>query len=260
MKKNNLEALVGLFVVLALVTLMFMVFFVSGVHMFQKGYNIHVLFNHVSKLNTGAEVRLSGIPVGTLHELEIFKAIETKTTKVRATLFIREGIEISRDSVFRIEGIYGLSIPHLEIDVSDETDGNYLVAGDTVNGVDPMPLEDLVVKGKSIVEQMANMVARVNEFLKDQEMGQAFRDSIVQFSELTKRLSAILETNEGDLESTMGKLQESAGHLQSVLKRLDEGEGTAGKLLSDEALYREIEEFVKEIKRNPWKLLKKRKE
>jgi len=42
-----------------------------------------------------------------------------------------------------------------------------------------------------------------------------------------------------------------------VMRRLKDGEGTIGKLLKDDSLYNNLEEFVKDIKEHPWKLLHK---
>jgi phospholipid/cholesterol/gamma-HCH transport system substrate-binding protein len=42
-----------------------------------------------------------------------------------------------------------------------------------------------------------------------------------------------------------------------VVDRLKRGEGTVGKLLVEEKIYHDLEAFVEDIKRNPWKLLHK---
>ena len=42
-----------------------------------------------------------------------------------------------------------------------------------------------------------------------------------------------------------------------IFGRLERGEGTLGKLLVDEKVYDDMEDFVGDIKANPWKLLHK---
>ena len=42
-----------------------------------------------------------------------------------------------------------------------------------------------------------------------------------------------------------------------IVNRLKSGEGTIGKLLTDDKIYKNLEEFTDDIKRNPWKLLNK---
>ena len=65
-----------------------------------------------------------------------------------------------------------------------------------------------------------------------------------------------------ELTKDMRKLASSAG---VVMQRLEDGEGTVGKLLTEEKIYDDLEILVEDIKNHPWKLFyktkkKKRKE
>ena len=53
------------------------------------------------------------------------------------------------------------------------------------------------------------------------------------------------------------KLGELADSTATVMTRLKEGKGTVGKLLTDDTIYNDLEAFVKDIKKHPWKLLHK---
>lgn len=56
------------------------------------------------------------------------------------------------------------------------------------------------------------------------------------------------------------ELEASAKSLHHIVQKVESGEGTFGKLLMDDKLYYDIEDLVAEIKRNPWKLLRRGKE
>ena len=45
-----------------------------------------------------------------------------------------------------------------------------------------------------------------------------------------------------------------------VAERLERGEGTVGRFLTDESVYDNLEAFTEDIKRNPWKLMNKPKD
>lgn len=65
-----------------------------------------------------------------------------------------------------------------------------------------------------------------------------------------------------ELTKDMRELASSAG---VVMQRLEDGEGTVGKLLTEEKIYDDLEILVEDIKNHPWKLFyktkkKKRKE
>jgi phospholipid/cholesterol/gamma-HCH transport system substrate-binding protein len=60
-----------------------------------------------------------------------------------------------------------------------------------------------------------------------------------------------------ELAEDLKHFADSAG---SVMRKLDTGEGTIGKFLTDDTVYKNIEEFTDDIKRHPWKLFRKTKE
>ena len=56
------------------------------------------------------------------------------------------------------------------------------------------------------------------------------------------------------ITENLANLSESVG---TVVDRLKRGEGTIGKLLVEDKIYRDLEAFVEDIKKHPWKLLSK---
>ena len=61
--------------------------------------------------------------------------------------------------------------------------------------------------------------------------------------------------------TAVNKVYENISNLTDSVKiivnRLKNGEGTIGKLLTEEKIYNDLEAFVEDIKKNPWKLLNK---
>lgn len=59
----------------------------------------------------------------------------------------------------------------------------------------------------------------------------------------------------------MEKITENLANLSESIKtivdKIKSGEGTVGKLLMDDSVYKNLEEFTADIKRHPWKLLNK---
>ena len=53
------------------------------------------------------------------------------------------------------------------------------------------------------------------------------------------------------------KIEKVVDSLDSILGQIKSGQGTVGKLVYDETLYKEAEAMVKDLKANPWKLLSK---
>ena len=53
------------------------------------------------------------------------------------------------------------------------------------------------------------------------------------------------------------KLDETIRNFNAILGKIKTGEGTLGRLLSDDKLYEDLEYLLKDIKEHPWKLLRK---
>lgn len=104
MKGNLFEALIGA-VVLA-VAAFFLVFAFSTTDVGAvNGYEVTATFDRVDGVNAGADVRMSGIKIGTVTKLEL----DPQTFLARATLNIDSAVELPDDSSAEIttEGLLG---------------------------------------------------------------------------------------------------------------------------------------------------------
>ena len=104
MKGNLFEALIGA-VVLA-VAAFFLVFAFSTTDVGAvDGYEVTATFDRVDGVNAGADVRMSGIKIGTVTKLEL----DRQTFLAKATLNIDSAVELPDDSSAEIttEGLLG---------------------------------------------------------------------------------------------------------------------------------------------------------
>lgn len=68
--------------------------------------------------------------------------------------------------------------------------------------------------------------------------------------EQLRRYQAIL----ADAEGAARQAQKAAADAQLLIAHVRAGKGTAGALVMDEALYDDLQEFVRDLKHNPWKI------
>lgn len=59
------------------------------------------------------------------------------------------------------------------------------------------------------------------------------------------------------VEDMTGEFKRLADNAAVIMERLKNGEGTIGRLLTDESIYNNLEAFTEDIKQNPWKLMNK---
>jgi len=57
------------------------------------------------------------------------------------------------------------------------------------------------------------------------------------------------------MEDMTFQIKQVADSVTVITKRLENGEGTIGKFLTDDSIYNNLEDFTADIKANPWKLM-----
>jgi len=259
MNKRRNEAFVGMFVLLGFILLTLLVFFISGVYLFRSGISVEVVYKYVSILDKGAPVRMAGVRVGEVSSVALQPSENGEAAKVKVKLFIREGVEVRENYLFKVEGTHVLSEPHIEI---TPMAGNHPLVhdGSLIVGESPLPLESLLEEAHGITQKVNKILDNVKHITGDAAAGQDLKTTIQHLAAVSASLNKILGGSEDDIKTSLGNLKESTDDLRTVLDRLEGGEGTAGRLLKDDALYVDMRELIAEIKAHPWRLLKRDKE
>lgn len=138
MNKKPVETIMGL-VVLAVAAL-FMVFAyrVSDLQVV-KGYEINARFLKVGGLNTGADVRINGIKVGTV----LSQSINPADYMVDVKMSLRPDISLPADSAVMIAGDGLMGDKFIKIEPGTSAD-RLLSGGTAENTKDAKSLEDMV--------------------------------------------------------------------------------------------------------------------
>ena len=256
MKKSRNEMVVGMFVIVGFILLTVLVFFVSGVYVFRPGYKINIMYEYVSILDKGAPVRMAGVRIGEVDKVDLVYDSEQGLTRVKVRLFIEKGIEIRENYTFYIRGTHILSEPHIEVSPNP---GNapVLKDGALIQGDNPIPLESLITKAHAITSDLQTIIAGFKDAVAEPEGENNLKKIVANMATLTESLNKILSGQEDDTRKALQDINKSASSLSAILEHVEKGEGTAGNLLMKDDLYKDLSAFVSEIKRHPWRLMKK---
>ena len=253
--KARTEVLVGAFVIFGFVLLSLVVLFVSGVYLIRPGYRVNVMYDYVNILDKGAPIRMAGVRIGEITKVDLVEDKETGQVRVKLQLFIAKEFEIRENYMFSIRGTHILSEPHIEITPQPGT-VSYLKDGATVEGVEPVPLEILIDRANQIASHLEAILGKLRAGVEDKENEEAIRDTIQNMAKLSRTLNEVFSGSQEDMAETLKHLNASTQSLESVLSKIEKGEGTVGKLVSEKELYEDIRAFVQDIKTHPWKLLR----
>src|SRR5262245_44824872 len=220
---------VGVFVVSGLLLFAIGLFMIGDRQMaFAKKFTIYTEFGRITGLQPGAIVRVAGAKAGTVRTIV---PPGRPSEKFKVELEITEELHplVRTDSVAAIEteGLVGGSF----LAVSTGSDAAAQApANSTIAGREPFLIADLF-------QQMSDTIKNVNEAIDDL---QAEIQNAVQSVDVTVGTANQLIDEVSDDVKTMA----SAGARLSrdsaeITEKIRKGEGTIGKLVNDDALYRQ---------------------
>jgi phospholipid/cholesterol/gamma-HCH transport system substrate-binding protein len=266
MEKMSNEIKVGIMVFTALVLLSILVFGVGEIHLFDRGHRYNVIFDSSAGLNTGAQVRMGGVKVGSVSDID-FVDHEGKR-RVMVTVLVRRDLVLHEKDRFKITMIGLLGDNYVEIDPGPSKakviEPGATVVGAEVVGMDAMfkmvqdglgsineMLDEPTVKSfkKTVanVEVMSGDLAYILDESRDD-----INITLDNLRSMSYRLDGMVARNEDNFDVTMDNLSVMSGDLRYTATSLrgvaEQGEGSAGKLLKDDQLYNDLVETTGEAK------------
>jgi phospholipid/cholesterol/gamma-HCH transport system substrate-binding protein len=297
MKRRD-EVLVGVFITAALLVGIAGSLWLAR-RGFGSGYTMYSQFPWGAGLKTGQQVLLAGVSVGYVDQvelkpngyldvtLEIERAYSipegTTATVVAIGFFGDQAIALTPDSAL-LRGLPdGVTIPAM-------------APGDTIPRGRPAPtIADLLLRVDSITADVGDLTSSLNRQFVTRGGFQDVHQTVESTQRLVDRLAEVAAEQSRNLTATLAMIRRSAAAIDSVtvdslvrnvnqttanlailttqlnqtttqlngvLAKLENGEGTAGKLLSDTTLYSNVRNLVARVdsltadfKKNPRKYI-----
>lgn len=256
--------------------------FLKGKDLFSNYRTFYVEYDSVEGLSKSAPVTLNGLVIGKIEDI----TINENTGKLLVELQINSDFPISKSSVASIYEpgfIAGKQIAILP-DFSDKTPaangqmlksgvkmglteslGNKLVPlqekiekvmgnADTLisginNVLDKKAQEDLkktLAELSKTMEQFHKASSSMNLLLEDNKS--KISGTVSNFNKISDDFSKISDSlNKADLGKTVKNLNETLAKVHTLMKGLESGNGSMGKLLKDDALYTNMSKTSKEL-------------
>jgi phospholipid/cholesterol/gamma-HCH transport system substrate-binding protein len=137
MKRNIIETVLGAVVLLVAIGFLFFAFRSTGLTSAASGYEVIGAFDDASGLVPGAEVRMSGVKIGTV----LSQSLDAETFDANVVMSIDDSIRLPTDTSARIisDGLLGGNYVSLEPGADEETidsGGRLLYTQGAINVVD----------------------------------------------------------------------------------------------------------------------------
>lgn len=240
----NLETKVGAFVVAGLV-LMGTAIFLLGDYTFEKRYQIYAEFHDVANLSKNAPVKLSGVEIGQVRDIELVDS------HARVVLSIRKGVDVFKDAEFEIGSTGIIGSKYLQITQGHRQAG--VIAPDsTVEGLDPQDIQ------KALSKALASLQNMLDDLQKPGPRGSLtgnLKDTVANVREMTANLNDLLEETKPKMTRAMERADDITAKLDSLLAKADTmmaamatDKGTVGALLHDDKMKEDVKQTVASVK------------
>lgn len=293
--KISQEVKVGLLAVVALLMLFFGFNFLKGSDFFSSNHKYTVIYDNIDGLTASNPVQINGLTVGQIRNIKI---LQDQGNKLLVTVEIKSGIRVTRGSraVLADDGLLGGKLIRLGINPGApelENGGQLLSAKESglsalikektlpvLNNVD-----SLTYQLNRVVGQFDQTGVVLNQTLRSANAGvrtldlainenraglRTTLDNVNRLSsslvETEKQLKPILakadtftDSLQGlQLKQTLGSVNKTVDNLQKILGAINDGQGSLGKLTSNDSLYRNVnattaslEKLLTDLRENP---------
>jgi phospholipid/cholesterol/gamma-HCH transport system substrate-binding protein len=269
-KRNRNLAAIGLLTIVAAAIFFWGLFWMLGAPVFRGGMDITLLLSDGGGLKRSDRVQVQGVQVGTVRSIDL----NPQGGVVVGLRIEREDLALPTDTRASISGdVFGAHV----VDLIPGSSAISISPGDTLRGATAPQLTQMASDLGSRVESVLvsadrllspDAVADVHATAavlpaSAQELRAAFEQlrlaSIalrrtaeeVQGAEAGTALTGAISEVERSalaLTSAAGRLEESLGSFASVMQKIDNGNGTLGRLVNDESAFDELNNTLREMR------------
>ena len=266
--------------------------FLKGKDLFDSSTSVYVVYDNVAGLVNSAPVTLNGLAIGKVNSINI-----QPDGKLLVEMQITTDFPIAKSSVAEIydSGLVGGRQIAIKPNFQDKDyikTGDYLKASSKLGLTDALAqqLEPLQYKVQKLLDNADVLFTNVNEIL-DEKTKQNLKNSIAElnktlseFSVASKNINEMIADNKSKINSTMTNfdktaanfskmsdslakanlgqtvknLEKTLANVDKIMTDIEQGKGTMGKLMKDDAMYnnftntsKELELLLQDVRLNP---------
>ena len=270
--KNTLETRIGLFVALTVLAAAIILERVGSFEVLQRGRQVSALFNDIQDLKVGDRVKMAGVEVGRIQDIQL------TNNKVLVVMKVHPAAKIKTDSIATIKFTGLLGQNFVAVDFGNMT--NHVLLGENqfiatteqadlsaimqkldnvAGGVEKItdsftgfkidtlvgPLRDFINANKDpLTATISNMQVMSSELSSQVAQGKGTLGKLIKDESLYNTAVATVS----NLQDTATEIKATVADARKVVDQVNSGEGTVGKLLKDEKLYHETTDMMTNLK------------
>lgn len=274
-REMTIELIVGTFMFMMLLALGYFTIVLGRASLFEKKFPLEVEFSDVMGLRKDDNVVLRGMTIGKIKSLRLIEGRVRVLALMDSPVRLREDYKVTIITTSILGGRYmevkeGTAIAKpLPLDVMPQGQPPFdlmMEAAQTIHDIRRSlneggiltNLEATIASVREVSDKISRGEGTLGKLVHDEGVYNEFQAVGKDVREVTARLQSILEKVDRG-EGTLGKLitddsvytniQSVAANLREISDRLNQGQGTLGRLLSkDDQLYRDVADAAASMK------------
>lgn len=223
---------VGITVLVAIVTLCFLIFLMTGTTgLFTKKMILHAYVDDAGGLRVGAPVRLEGVDIGNVTGIQVVPDPQRRLNPVKITMKITtkyaESMSKGCNIALATAGVLGEV--YMNMDCRTSSGGGALQNGDVLVTQDEPQIQDVVRASQGTLQNLNALLKRVDDIISYIQSGKGSIGKIIYDPSLFDRANA------------------TVGQLQQITNQINSPNGTIGKLLNSDELYNKLNTSVDDV-------------
>jgi phospholipid/cholesterol/gamma-HCH transport system substrate-binding protein len=190
----------------------------------KRGYNLVAGFDNLKELKAGDDIRMAGVKIGAVESTRL------AGRRAEAVLRIDPAVQIAGDATATISSAGLLGTNYISIDLGSPGVAP-LAAGAEISTQTSPDLNTIMTQLGELGNKLEGALGSIGDAMggKEGEPG------------LLQRINTLLTDNSAKVDATMTNLQE-------ITHKVNQGEGTLGKLINDPSLHDDLLATVGELK------------
>jgi len=238
MKEKRSERWVGIFVVIGIILLVLMTMKIEKFQIGEKaGYLFHTYFDSVPGLDRNSPIRVAGVKVGNV------EGIALEQGKAKVTFRVPKNIDLYQDAKAYIKSEGFLGEKYIEVTPGTPGYPKLEPNGLVEQGAPPVDVEKLLSQIGSIGNDIKGVTQPLQEVMKAIDAKKV--DKMVDnFNKFSGQLTGLTQ----DSKETIQSVKNAFSRFEEIGEKVEKGEGTLGKLITDDTIYQDAKETVETVK------------
>ncbi len=208
-------AKIGLFMLIGLIVLGVFILKIEDIPIGERGNRLSVKaeFATVSGIDRKADVRIAGVRVGKVEDIELING------RAMLTLSLDPSVELHQGSSVRVSSLGMLGDKFVEITPGDPSAP--LLSPDAVlRGSSPPSFDDVLKVATDIGGDLKEVTLALRQSMGGQVGAEKLTEIVDNIEELTSTLKVLIQQNQGNVNATMANFRDFSTTLKEELPRI----------------------------------------